>query len=152
MARPAHLTADLLDLLDRVVVCPSGCWLWTGGNSGNDRSKPGSNYPRCNKPGTRTAMAAHRRVYELFKGPIPDGFTIDHLCAAWVPDPWLSRLCVRIEHLEAISGAENTRRMIMRRRLTHPIEFVAPLAPSIIVPDQAPLLAPGETEEDLQWL
>lgn len=151
MARPAHLTADILDLLDRVVVIPDGCYLWTGGNSGTDRRKPGSNYPRCNRPGTRTAMAAHRRVVELFKGPIPDGFTVDHLCAEWVPDPWLSRLCVRLEHLGVISSAENTRRMIMRRRLTQPLEFEAPLAPSIVIPAQAPILAPGESAEDL-WL
>jgi hypothetical protein len=96
-------------------------------------------------------MAAHRRVVELFKGPIPEGFTVDHLCAAWVADPWLSRLCVRLEHLEVISSAENTRRMIMRRRLTHPLEFVTPLAPSIVIPESAPLLAPGEAEEDI-WL
>ncbi|MGE3990343.1 HNH endonuclease signature motif containing protein [Pseudorhodoplanes sp.] len=146
MSRPAHLTADILDLLSRVVVCPSGCYLWTGGNSGTDRAVRGSNYPRCNRPGTRTAMAAHRRVFELFNGPIPDGFTVDHVCAEWVADPWLSRLCVRPEHLEAISGAENTRRMIRRRRRTHPLEFIEP--PQLVIPDAPVLLAPGESAED----
>lgn len=152
MARRAHLTACLLDLLDRVIVCPSGCYIWAGGNSGTDRSRPGQNYPRILRPGTRNAMAAHRRVYELFVGPIPHGFDIDHVCAAWHDDPWLGRLCVRPEHLEAVGHAENQRRKEMRRRLTHDLPLdPAPLVPAF--PDFAPLLAPGESEDDrhLGW-
>lgn len=45
---------------------------------------------------------AHRASYEIFVGPIPDGLTIDHLCTV--------RACVRPQHLEAISLAENLRR------------------------------------------
>lgn len=45
------------------------------------------------------AKAAHRMAYEHFKGPIPDGLYIDHLCRV--------RCCVNPDHLEAVSNREN---------------------------------------------
>lgn len=98
------------ELLERVVVCPSGCWLWAGGDSGTDRERRGSNYGRILRPGTRNAMAAHRYVYETFIGPIPPGMQVDHICGRWHRDPWLGRRCVRPEHLEVVTCAENTAR------------------------------------------
>lgn len=47
-------------------------------------------------------LYAHRLSYELFKGEIPKGFHIDHLCKR--------KLCVNPEHLEAVSQRENNRR------------------------------------------
>lgn len=47
-------------------------------------------------------MGAHRAAYEHFVGPIPDGLQIDHLCR--------NKLCVRPDHLEAVTLAENLRR------------------------------------------
>ena len=68
------------ELLDKVVVCMSGCWIWTGGDSGEHGR--GAHYGRILRPGTRNAMAAHRYVYERFsdKGPIPPGWHVDHVC------------------------------------------------------------------------
>lgn len=88
----------ILELLDRVVVCPSGCWLFIGGDSGNG-------YGRILRPGTRNAMAAHRYVFLTFKGPIPLGWHVDHLCRAWAyddRDAFLCRRCVNPDHLEAV--------------------------------------------------
>ena len=41
-------------------------------------------------------------AYEHYKGPIPDGLQIDHLCRV--------RRCCNPEHLEAVTPAENTDR------------------------------------------
>jgi hypothetical protein len=45
---------------------------------------------------------AHRVAYEAAYGPIPDGMVLDHLCRV--------RNCVKPEHLEAVTIAENNRR------------------------------------------
>lgn len=50
---------------------------------------------------------AHRWAYERWVGPIPEGLTIDHLCE--------SKACVRLDHLEPVTNAENTRRAMERR-------------------------------------
>jgi HNH endonuclease len=44
----------------------------------------------------------HRVVYERAFGPIPEGYEIDHVCR--------HPRCVRLDHLEAVTGAENLRR------------------------------------------
>jgi hypothetical protein len=49
----------------------------------------------------RTTLA-HRYVFEFFKGPIPEGFTIDHLCR--------NTSCVNPFHLEAVTRGENVLR------------------------------------------
>lgn len=48
------------------------------------------------------SIKAHRYYYELYKGPIPEGLQVDHLCRV--------RHCVNPEHLEIVTSAENTRR------------------------------------------
>jgi hypothetical protein len=71
---------------------PSGCWLWTAGRTANG-------YGQFTNKGT---LLAHRVAFELLVGPIPDGCVVDHLCRV--------RLCVRGEHLEAVTFAENSQR------------------------------------------
>lgn len=44
----------------------------------------------------------HRLAYEHFRGPIPSGMEIDHLCR--------NRACFNPEHLEPVTRAENGRR------------------------------------------
>ncbi|MCE5309611.1 MAG: HNH endonuclease [Acidobacteriales bacterium] len=52
-------------------------------------------------PGRRTTQA-HRVAYEVFRGPIPEGLHIDHLCRV--------TCCVNPDHLEPVTPAENNRR------------------------------------------
>ena len=74
------------------------CWLWTGavGTSGYGRIGEGAR-----------VLQAHRVAYELFVGRIPEGLHIDHLCSV--------RLCVRPDHLEAVTQHENNIRANRRR-------------------------------------
>jgi hypothetical protein len=64
----------------------SGCWLWLGSLRGKGYS-------------VYKGKAGHRVSYEAFKGPIPDGLVIDHLCRV--------HSCVNPEHLEAVTNREN---------------------------------------------
>jgi hypothetical protein len=70
------------------------CWIW-------DRP--------CGRGGRYGAirrdwktLSAHRFVYENYKGPIPDGLQLDHLCRVTA--------CVNPDHLEPVTQAENIRR------------------------------------------
>lgn len=70
----------------------NGCWDW--------RLSLVKGYGVVNIDGKK--VAAHRFVYELCEGPIPEGLTLDHLCR--------NRRCVNPAHLEPVTGRENTLR------------------------------------------
>lgn len=70
------------------------CWNWKGPPRGTLKVK--------GKP-----MIAYRFSYEMAKGPIPAGLTIDHLC--------MNPRCVRPDHLEAVTMQENQRRAVAAR-------------------------------------
>ena len=72
-----------------------GCWLWNG-------SLDQHGYGMIKAESGRTARA-HRVMWELEVGPIPEGMTIDHLC--------LVKNCVFPGHMEIVSRAENSRRI-----------------------------------------
>lgn len=50
-------------------------------------------------PGSGAVQVAHRWSYEYFKGPIPNGLHLDHLCR--------NRRCVNPDHLEPVTVWEN---------------------------------------------
>ena len=62
----------------------SGCWLWIGATNARGRGSVGL-------PGTRKTVTAHRLSYLLFRGPVPEGLHVCHICD--MP------LCVNPEHL-----------------------------------------------------
>lgn len=72
-----------------------GCWIWTG-------AKIGRGYGNFSLTPGHTVLA-HRWSFVNAGGVIPEGHQIDHLC--------LVKLCVKPDHLEAVTGAENMRRM-----------------------------------------
>lgn len=141
----------IAELLERVVVCPSGCWIWAGGDSGEYGR--GAGYGRILRPGTRNAMAAHRYVYQVFVGPIPPGCQVDHICRAWAWHPTAGRRCVNPDHLEAVPPGVNQVRRNLALAGTRALPLGAPVALEVAAiaarPEPAPLLAPGETAADL---
>lgn len=90
----------------RSAASPNGCLLYTG--TLNNRG-----YGQISVDGA--PMLAHRAIYELTAGPIPDGMALDHTChnqdaSCMGGDSCLHRRCINVEHLEPVTGAENTRR------------------------------------------
>lgn len=75
------------------------CWLWTGSVSGNG-------YGTIYADGKREG--AHRVAWMLANGAIPNGLLVRHKCD--------NPICVRADHLELGTGADNMRDMIERGR------------------------------------
>lgn len=73
------------------------CWLWTA-------CLTSRGYGCFSLDGKR--HLAHRLVYADLIGPIPDGFTIDHVYA----NGCRHKNCVNPDHLEAVTQLENSQR------------------------------------------
>lgn len=85
---------------------PHGCWLWRGYKTREGYGKYGFKIPGIiTPPGERprnVTISAHRFAYQILKGPIPDGLTIDHRCFV--------RHCVNPRHLDACTMDANLKR------------------------------------------
>ncbi len=66
------------------------CWLWKA-----SLNRDGYGHVRVDGK----TWLAHRYAYALANGAIPSGLTLDHLCRV--------RHCVRPDHLEPVTHAEN---------------------------------------------
>src|SRR5215831_5464417 len=97
---PGFTHSDFLRLIDKLVQL-EGHWLWRG------YAAEAHGYPVF-EWGGRDGMVTqvHRLSYLLFRGPIPDGYHIDHLCKV--------RGCWRPDHLEAVTPGENARRALVK--------------------------------------
>jgi hypothetical protein len=75
-----------------------GCLIWQGW-----KNDDGYGYVRFEG----RDQPVHRVAYLLAVGPIPDGHEVDHRCQ--------QRACLRVEDLEAVTHAENQRRIAARQ-------------------------------------
>lgn len=91
--------AVLPENMRRKITVVGECWEWWG-------AKNSSGYGSMTN-GKGGSALAHRRAYEIAVGPIPEGLQIDHLC--------LNKICVRPEHLEAVTARENLRRQYVSK-------------------------------------
>ena len=79
--------------LNKYKINEKGCWIWQGAIG-----RHGYGQVRWNNKST----VAHRATYEIYKGKIPKGLIIDHLCSV--------KSCVNPDHLEAVTLSENSQR------------------------------------------
>lgn len=77
----------------------TACWIWKASTSPGPKSGKWA-YGILYFKG-RMCMA-HRVAYELYRGPIPEGRQLDHLCR--------NTLCINPWHLDPVSAEENINR------------------------------------------
>lgn len=89
--------AEQASIMRRVEIDPAtGCWVWKGATNSNG-------YGWGQKGPGQPKRVMHRIMWEAHNnGPIPDGLQLDHLCR--------NRLCCNPQHLEPVTGSENTDR------------------------------------------
>lgn len=96
------IEARLMASIEAITRRPDDCYEWVGGldreGYGRIRSSTGT-------------MAAHRAIWLMLRGPIPDGLVIDHLCR--------NRACVNVNHLDVVTDRENIRRGLRGALRTH---------------------------------
>jgi hypothetical protein len=85
-------------IVDGVLLTERDCWQWMG-------STAGAGYATFAVKKRTTYV--HRVSFEEWRGAIPAGLEIDHLCE--------DKLCVNPWHLEPVTHAENMRRIGTRR-------------------------------------
>lgn len=87
-------------LKSKILIDQNGCWVWQGAFFNKPYGKYGQ--IRVLVDGKSKIVKAHRESYKLYKGEIPTGLELDHLCH--------NTLCVNPAHLEPVTHLENMRR------------------------------------------
>lgn len=109
----------LTRLLKKTARAENGCLLWTG----SMHSKNGVGVVRMDG----RLHQAHRLIYEILKGPIPEGLVIDHIChnrdlSCDGGPKCPHRRCMDVEHMEPTTNVINIKRGragINSRKKTH---------------------------------
>lgn len=78
----------------KVTILESGCWDWCA-----TRNQFGYGIYRTRENNAYGTKVAHRILYLVLVGAIPEGLELDHLCRV--------RSCVNPDHLEVVTHREN---------------------------------------------
>jgi len=90
---PGYEPRTLQQRLEAKIVKGPGCWTWMGSHDPEGYGKIS----------VRSRMTnAHRIAYQIYVGPIPEAYEVDHLCR--------NRGCVNPAHLEAVPKPVNIAR------------------------------------------
>lgn len=96
---------------------PGGeCWDWQGGFSRDKQGRKAYPYAAIGPVGGMRHMGVHRATYAAAFGAIPPGEAVHHKCGR--------RMCVRPEHLQAVSAYENVAEMATRVGLERRIAYL----------------------------
>ncbi len=103
MSPGPEATFDVNELPERIAekidIANDGCWHWAAATS-----QKGYGIIQIVRSNESERGYAHRAIWELLVGQIPDGLQIAHRCFV--------RRCVNPTHLAAVTPAERTRMMI----------------------------------------
>jgi hypothetical protein len=91
-------------LANSVLDIETGCWLWIAARDKRASTPYGKITIWCETVKRRFKRQAHLVSYETFKGPIPDGYQVDHTCR--------NGFCIAPDHLEAVPQSVNLARRI----------------------------------------
>ncbi|WRS30617.1 tyrosine-type recombinase/integrase [Actinomycetaceae bacterium MB13-C1-2] len=86
-------------LMSSVQLTEGGCWEW---QKVKNQTGYGQLWVGSRSDGTRKLRLAHVVAYETFRGAIPDGLVLDHLCE--------NKACINPTHLEPVTSAQNFQR------------------------------------------
>jgi len=89
----------------RTVETPSGCWEWTGFYRPESKMRYAEVYCRGKK------WRAHRLMYTIAKGPIPDGLVVRHKCD--------NSICQNPDHMELGTQYDNCQDAVKKGRYWH---------------------------------
>lgn len=93
-----RVATPILERIMPKIAKSKNCWYWTG-------AKDWDGYGKIRiyvAPHKYAQGSAHREMYKIFVGKIPDGYQVDHLC--------MNKSCVKPSHLEAVTPQINTLR------------------------------------------
>ena len=98
---------EFVNFMHKVTVNGTGdCWTWKG-------KQHRHNYGLAHQDGD--SCWVHRLSYTHFKGAIPKGLVIDHICE--------NKRCVNPEHLKAVTLSQNNSLWHWRRRDEHTLRL-----------------------------
>lgn len=85
------------------VLIGDGCWGWTAGHNPDGYAMWQPSGDIADQFGSKMRQMAYRVMWELLRGPIPEGLEIDHMCRM--------KGCINPDHCDPVTHKVNLRRI-----------------------------------------